>query len=76
MSENFEIVLQTDGLFLTVFPDCNASLSDVSAQLRERGLLDYNGDAILRRLMSVWEPPFVLGNRSKKLPERLNFAFG
>ena len=73
MSENFEIVLQTDGLFLTVFPDCNASLSDVSAQLRERGLLDYNGDIINQALDERLGEPVRIGEPQQEITREAQF---
>ena len=73
MSEKFEIVLQADGLFLTVFPDCNASLSDVSAQLRERGLLEYNGDLITQALTESLGVPVRIGEPQQEITREAEF---
>ena len=44
--DGFTLDMAEDGVFLTVAPDCQASAGNVISALKERGVVDYYGDAI------------------------------
>lgn len=50
MDQRFEITLKEEGVFLKVTPDCSESVSAIVSALKEKGILDYNGEAVNRAL--------------------------
>lgn len=46
MAKGFEINLEKEGVFLKVSPDCSATITDILADLKGKGVLEYNGDLI------------------------------
>lgn len=64
MKAEFEISLQEDGVFLRVSPASVSSLSDVVAALKEKGVADYNGDAVKKALEDKLNEPIRVADLS------------
>ncbi|MDR3164124.1 MAG: FapA family protein [Synergistaceae bacterium] len=50
MDTGFELNVTEEGIFLEVAPDCTDSIGKVIGTLRERGIMDYDGDAVRQAL--------------------------
>lgn len=57
METGFEISLKEDGVYLKISPACAGSLADVIAALKDRGITDYDGEAVKKALEEKLDKP-------------------
>ncbi|MDR1482641.1 MAG: FapA family protein [Synergistaceae bacterium] len=50
MDQGFKLNLTEGGAFLTITPDASVSIVDVISELKEKGISDYDGEAVKRAL--------------------------
>ncbi|MDR1966668.1 MAG: FapA family protein [Synergistaceae bacterium] len=72
MGQGFEINLSEEGVFLVVNPDCSASAGNVTSALKEKGVSDYDGNAVKTALENKLGTPVRVA--AAKPPEELREA--
>ena len=73
MNGHFEFELKEDGLYLTVYPECEVSSSDVAVQLREKGLWEYDVALINEALSQKTGEPVCVGPAQEEITREAEF---
>jgi uncharacterized protein (DUF342 family) len=73
MDGGFELNMTGDGVFLTVSPDCASSIGKIVSALKERGVTDYDGDAVKHALENKQGTPVKVAAPHKEEDREADF---